>query len=132
MEENNRVTVVSSELDMYEGGEEKEDAVVEGVTDSISQYAFTDIQYPCIMFNKGFHTEKHKFQVLQNMLSNSQVESDITVYFTNSKGEILKVGKVSGYQLSFLLDIVGRENVTGYYADGSVLDGGLIYTLCTF
>ena len=117
---------------MYEGGEDREDAVVEGVTDSISQYAFTDIQYPCIMFNKGFHTEKHKFQVLQNMLSNPQMESDISVYFTNSKGEVLKVGKISGYQLAFMLDIVGRDKVTGYYADGSELKDGLIYTLCKF
>lgn len=117
---------------MYEGGEEREDAVVEGVTDSISQYAFTDIQYPCIMFKKGFHTEKHKFQVLQNMLSNPRPESDISVYFINSDGDVLKVGRVSGYQLSFLVDIVGRDNITGYYEDGNELEGSLIYTLCTF
>lgn len=128
----NRVEIVDSELEFYEGGEVEETHEIEGITGNVTDYTFTDMSCPCIIFNKGFQTEKHKFQVIQNMVSNIGKNKDISVYFINKSNELLKIGTLSGYQVSSLIDMVGRENLRGYYDDGSELKGSLIYTLCSF
>lgn len=120
---------------VYEGYDE-EDGVdeIKGITDKVTDYTFVDLNYPCIVFKNGLKMEKHKVQVISNMVKSISVgmEKDITLYFVNSDNQLFKLGMISGVQVSSLIDISGRENLIAFLDENTELTESLIYTLCTF
>ena len=105
---------------------------IKGITeDDVSNYVYTAMSYPCIVFKDGFRCEKHKISVVQNMVKSISRDKDITVYIKNN-GSLFKLGDINGLQLKSLIEIIGRDNLEAFYTDGTNLPGSLIYTLCTF
>lgn len=118
---------------MYDGYEEGTVKEIEGITDKVSDMSFTGISYPAIVFKEGFKLERHKVVVISNMVKSQagNMTKDITLYFQNN-GELYKMGTLSGFQVMSLLDIVPRDSLLAFYSDGQLLEGSLIYTLCSF
>lgn len=114
----------------YDSDEDKESVdEIKGITDKVTDFTYTDIEYPSIVFNDGFSCPKHKMKVISNMVNNSEEGKDTSLYFINGGG-LFKLGMLSGKQIESLLELVGVDNVFGYYLDGTRLDGDRIYTLC--
>ena len=112
---------------------EDEDAVVgekKGITGEVTSYAYTNLAYPCFMFKQGFTCERHKMKVLSNMINAKGYNKDIAIYFREGE-DTFKIGAISGQQVSFLLDIIGLDNLEGYYDDGTKLEGSKMYVLCS-
>ena len=112
-------------------GEEAEDDKVEeiqGITENVSEFTYSSLEYPCIMFKEGFSLKNHKWKVLSNMVKSISLDKDISLYF-HDNGELLKIGKISGTQVNAFLDIVGMEGVVGYYDKYTLLETDRMYTL---
>lgn len=116
--------------DIYDGYEEGVDEI-RGITDTVTDYTYTNLLYPCIIFKEGMVLEKHKVQVISNMMKGNlnSVDKDISIYFCND-GQIYKIGNISGVQVSFLLEIVGTDKLDAYLSKNEKLVGDKIYTLC--
>lgn len=119
--------------EVYEGYSESEVKEIKGITDTVTDLSFTKLDYPAVIFKEGFTLPKHRAIAISNMVKSSTGNSskDITLYFQN-KGELFKMGKISGVQYSSLLDMVSLDNIIAFYEEGSRLEGGLVYTLCSF
>lgn len=118
--------------EVYEGYVEDEVSEMEGITDKVTNYTYTKLEYPCLLFRKGVQLEKHKVQVVSNMVNSKTLGStkDISLYLSNN-GELFKIGKISGVQVLPLLEIIGEENLQGFLDKDTELKGSLIYTLCS-
>ena len=117
---------------IYEGYSENSEAKeIKGITDTVTDYTYTGLTYPCIIFKRGIKLEKHKVQVISNMVKSSTTGllKDISLYFDND--ELYKLGMISGVQVSPLIEIVGVENLVAFVDENTKLDASLIYTLCT-
>lgn len=127
MEENSNVY----EEDFY--GRESEEVVTEvkGVTDEVVSYTYTGMSYPCILIREDFKCPEHRMIVISKMVKMSAREvKDIALYFIMG-GELYKVGMLSGYQVKPLVDIVGLDNISAYYAEDKKLEGDKVYVLCS-
>ena len=123
---------MSEDFEFYgEGTDETPVQDVKGITDKVTDYTYTNLNYPCIMLKEGFTCPKHKMKVISNMVKTLNNDKDISLYFTDD-GELYRIGMLSGLQLSSFIEIVGLENIVGFFEDGTRLDGSKIYTLCTF
>lgn len=119
--------------DVYEGySEDKEVKEIKGITDTVTDYTYTDLSYPCIIFKKGIKLERHKVQVISNMVKSTTqgIVKDIALYFSNAD-QLYKLGNINGFQVSPIIDIAGRENLIAYLDKNTRLDDSLIYTLCS-
>lgn len=118
--------------EVYEGYVEDKVSEMEGITDKVTNYTYTKLEYPCLLFRKGVQLEKHKVQVVSNMVNSKTLGStkDISLYLSNN-GELFKIGKISGVQVLPLLEIIGEENLQGFLDKDTELKGSLIYTLCS-
>ena len=127
--------------DFYDLEEEKlyegysDDSIVkemQGITDKVTDYTYTNLSYPCIIFKDGVQLERHKVQVISNMIkygTGSSIVKDIAVYFTNVS-QLYKMGMLSGIQLSSFLDIAGKDNITVFLDKDTELKGSMMYALC--
>ena len=115
--------------DYSEGSEVKE---IKGITDTVTDYTYTGLSYPCVMMKEGIQLERHKIQVVSNIVKSNAagVVKDIALYFNNND-QIYKLGNIAGNQVSSLIDIIGRNKLTAFLSEGKELKGSLIYTLCT-
>ena len=52
------------------------------------------------------------------------------VYINSGQNELLSLGGVSGKQVRYVIDLLGRDNITAWYNKETLLEGDLIYTLC--
>lgn len=103
---------------------------IPGITDKVVNYSYTGMMYPCVMIKEGFTCPQHKMVVLSKMAQMSgSGNKDITLYFEN-KGELLKLGMLSGLQIKAFFDIVGEDNVRAFYEEGFELKGDKKYVLC--
>lgn len=119
------------DFDFYEDNVENESVEIEGITGNVTSYTFTGVSYPCIIFKEDFSCPKHKLTVVSNMVkSGSNLIKDISLYFLQ-KGELFKIGSLSGLQVGAFLDLVGVENVNGFYDSSTQLVKDKLYTLCT-
>lgn len=118
--------------ELYNGYDEDKVEDIQGITDSVTDYTYAKLSYPCIIFKAGFRLEKHKMQVISNMVKSSPkgVIKDISLYFTN-EDQLYKVGSIGGIQVSPLIDIAGRDSLNAFLDDKTQLSGDLIYTLCS-
>lgn len=119
--------------DVYNGySEDGEVKEIKGITDTVTDYTYTGLSYPCIVFKQGFKLERHKVQVISNMVKSNTVgiKKDISLYFSN-KDQLYKLGEISGVQVSPLIDIAGRDNLIAFLDADTELNDSLIYTLCS-
>ena len=114
----------------FYGEEAEEDQVeeIQGITDNVSQFTYSNLEYPCIMFKDGFSLKNHKWKVLSNMVKSLSPDKDISLYFRDESG-LLKIGKISGVQVDAFLDLVGLDGVVGYYDKDTILENDRLYTL---
>lgn len=113
-------------------GEEAEEPNVEdihGITDKVTEFTYTKLEYPCIMFKEGFSCPQHQMKVISNMVKTMNQDKDTALYFL-SGGTTYKLGMLSGKQIDPLLELVGVENLVGYYDKDTRLEGDRIYSLC--
>lgn len=104
---------------------------IHGITDVVTSYTYTKLDYPCLVFKKNFRCEKHKMRIVGNMVNSESTDKDISLYFQNGE-DLYKLGKIGGRQVDSLISIVGEENLEGFYDDGTPLVGDRLYVLCTF
>lgn len=119
---------------IYDGYDEEESVKdIKGITDKVTDYTFTDISFPCVIFKSGLRLEKHKVKVISNMVKSTtgSLGKDITLYFSKGDKQLYKMGMLSGIQISSLIEIVGLDNLDAFYDENTRLAGSLIYTLCT-
>ena len=119
--------------DDFQGDDYSESPKVEipGITDKVVNFCYTGMNYPCVMLKEGFTCPQHKLVVLGRMAKmGSHGNKDITLYFEN-KGELLKLGMLSGVQIKAFYDLVGDENVRVFYEEGFELKGDKKYVLCS-
>lgn len=115
-------------------GEENDETVVQdidGITDTVTNYTYTNLNYPCVLFNEGFTCPKHQMKVVSNMVNTGGKDKDISLYFQN-EGEIYKLGMINGFQMKGFIDIIGLDNIIGFYDENTELLGDKLYTLCSF
>lgn len=115
-----------------EEGDIEETKDIKGISDGITQFTYTNLSYPCILFNKDFKCPKHQLNVIKSMVESSIPTKDISLYFFNSNEELFKIGMIDGLQVKAFLEIIGVDNVKGYLSEDKILDGDLLYTLSTF
>lgn len=122
---------LEEEEDVYQGMLEEADTDIEGITDDVVSYTYTDISYPCIIIKDGFTCERHKLDVLSHMVKmSSREEKDISLYMQDGK-ERYKIGALSGSQIKAFYQIIGEENVSVYYSENKELEGDMKYVLCS-
>ena len=115
-------------------GEEDDNPEVEdlhGMTDKVSEFTFTNLEYPCIVFKEGFTCKNHKWRIIANMVKAIDSSKDTALYYRDNGG-LVKMGMLSGRQIESFLDLVGLENVSAFYDENTTLTGGKIYSLCVF
>lgn len=111
--------------------DEGDTKVIDGITGEVTNYTYTKLSYPCILFREGFTCEKHKLRVISNMVNTGGTNKDISLYFQQA-GEIYKLGMLNGLQVKSFLEIIGVENVFGMYDADTRIEGDKMYVLCTF
>lgn len=111
-----------------EDADETKRKEIKGITDKVSDFTLTGMSYPCIVFNPDFKCPKHKLKVVSNMVKSKSEDKDIAIYFIN-KGDLYKIGSIDGLQVNAFLEIIGEENLTGFYEDGKKLVGDKLFTL---
>ena len=111
-------------------GEEQQKQVEKGISDKVTEFTYSNLEYPCIVFREDFSCPKHKLRAVSNMVKAKGVEKDINLYFTD-KGELFKMGMLSGLQVNPFLEIIGCESVIGFYDENTKLENDRLYTLCT-
>lgn len=113
--------------------EDKNPEHIKGITDVVTNYTYTNMLYPCIVFKKGFKLEKHKVNVILNMIKMNArgITKDISLYYYKKDGSMMKMGNIGGIQVMPLLDIVNRSSLEAYLDKDTELKDGLIYTLCS-
>ena len=118
------------DFDFY--GEEAEEESVEdihGITDKVTEFTYTSLEYPCLIFSEGFTCPQHQMKVISNMVKTNTVDKDTSLYFSNN-GTLFKIGMLSGEQIEPLLELVGVDNLVGYFDASTRLVGDRLYTLC--
>lgn len=117
--------------EIYGGYEEGKVNEIQGITDSVTDYTYANLSYPCIIFKSGFKLEKHKMQVISNMVKSRMngLEKNISLYFTN-EDQLYKVGAINEIQVSPLIDIAGRDCLEAYLDSKTKLENDLIFVLC--
>lgn len=122
---------MSEDFGFY-GEDEDSDSTQEinGISGTVTDFTFTNLSYPCIVFKDGFTCPKHQMQVISNMVKTVNDVKDISLYFVENN-ELYKIGMISGLQVSSFLEIIGTDNVYGYYDKDTRLENSKLYTLCT-
>ena len=123
--------IMSEDFGFYgDDADNNEEKVINGISGKVTDFTFTNIDYPCIIFKEGFKCPKHQLQVISNMVKTISDVKDVSLYFINN-GELFKMGMLSGLQVSSFLEIIGTEKVFGYYNKDIKLEDSKLYTLCS-
>lgn len=120
--------------------ESVEDEVTEGVVNDledssdkvdhgVERYSSTVLSYPCFILDSSTEFPKHVISALSRMIESSlSLENLIKVYICNGE-ELLSLGGISSVQVKATIDLLGRENIEGYFSKDYPLSGDLIYVL---
>lgn len=120
---------MSDDFGFYgEENEQEEVKDIRGITDEVSKYVYSGMQFPCVCLNADITLPKHKWVIISKLVKQGAVEKDIGVYMIRN-GELFKAGSLSGIQVKAFIDIVGLENIFGYYNKETKLEGDKIYVL---
>ena len=124
---------------------EKESQVIENTVNSpnleieknevssqvVDRYSLAELEYPCLVLTTTDFA-KHKIKALSEMIK-SAIDfkgETMKVYINSGQNELLSLGGVSGKQVRYVIDLLGRDNITAWYNEETLLEGDLIYTLC--
>lgn len=123
----------SSEYLVVEESVNEEPEVVEAtigkVDHGVERYSSTTLSYPCFILDSRTEFPKHVISALSRMIESSlSLENLIKVYIRNGK-ELLSLGGISSVQVKATIDLLGRENIEGYFSKDYPLSGDLIYVL---
>lgn len=109
--------------------ESVEEATVEKVDHGVERYSSTVLSYPCFILDSSTEFPKHVISALSRMIESSlSLENLIKVYIRNGE-ELLSLGGISSVQVKATIDLLGRENIEGYFSKDYPLSGDLIYVL---
>ena len=112
-----------------EGYDENTDSEIKGITDTVTDFVYTGLNYPNIIIKEGFTCPKHKMQVLSRMVKSSSREiKDVNLYFVQG-GELYKMGMLSKGQVMAFLDMVGIDMLDAFLDEKTKLEGDRIYVL---
>ena len=117
---------------------------IKGITGDVTNYTYTGVSYPCVIFKEGFKCPKHKMTVISHMVKpptrhkgldinkprEAVEDTSVGLYFAQ-KGELFKMGALNGLQIGAFLDLVGTDSVKGFYDESTPLTDDHLYALCT-
>lgn len=109
---------------IYEGYSETTAGEME---ECVSRYAKAGLNFPCLVIKKGFNAQKHRWILISNIVKSSK-KSDVGLYLDNGDKK-MKLGTVGGSQVRTLIEILGEDNLSGYYDDGRELVGSKLFVL---
>lgn len=98
------------------------------VDSSVSAFSSIKMSYPFICIKQGVSLKKHKWEVLSKVVSNIG-NGSISVYLYRGD-DVFCIGKVGKVQMDSLIQIIGLENLFGYYREDKKLEGEKLYVLC--
>lgn len=99
------------------------------VDKGVERYSSTTVSYPCFILDSKTEFPKHVISALSRMIESSlSLDSLIKVYIDN-EGELLSLGGISSVQVKAAIDLLGRDNIEGYFSKDYPLSGDLIYVL---
>ena len=101
---------------------------INGVTDNVTKYVFTNMEYPCICLNADISLPKHKWITISKLVKQGVTQKNIAFYLLRN-GELFKAGGLTGSQIKAFIDIVGLENLFGFYKKDVKLSGDKLYIL---
>lgn len=118
------------EFDFYEGNSIDNDSVedIRGITDRVSKYVFGDMVYPCICLREDIKLPRHKWNIISKLVKQGNGSKNICFYIIR-KGEVYKAGALSGTQVKAVIDIIGLDNLFGFFSEGRELIGDRLYVL---
>lgn len=111
-----------------EKADDEEVKDIKGVTDEVSKYVFSDIQYPSICLKEDIKLPKYKWVAISKLVKQGSVNKNISFYLIRNN-EVLKAGALAGIQIKAFIDIVGIENLFGFYKKDKKLEGDRLYIL---
>lgn len=101
---------------------------IRGVTDTVSKFVYTNLSYPCICLKEDIKLPKHKWVVISKLVKHGVQNKNISVYLARG-GSLFKAGALSGVQIKAFIDIIGINNLVGYYEKDRKLVGDRLYVL---
>jgi len=117
----------------YEVEEEKRSFEQKGITGSVTRYVSGSLDFPCFIVKAPF--EQYKIRVLSTMFqkvdSYSEYESNLAInlYFESTDGRLAGLGKIYPRQVNSFLKLFSTNKVSGFYEDGTELQGDYLYVL---
>ena len=78
--------------------------------------------------NEDIKLPKHKWLIISKLVKQGSEDKNIAVYLIRN-GELYRAGSLSGVQIKAFIDILGIENLFGYYNKDKRLDGDRLYVL---
>ena len=120
--------LINSEVDTAEKIYEGYSETTKGeMAESVSRYAKAGLNFPCLVIKKGFNAQKHRWILISNIVKSSK-KSDVGLYLDQGDKK-MKLGTVGGSQVRTLIEILGEDNLSGYYDDGRELVGSKLFVL---
>lgn len=120
---------MSEDFEFYGKGTEKEEVKdIKGITDTVSEYVYSSMEYPCICLKPNLILPKHKWGIISKLSKSSGSDKNIFLYIIR-KNEMFKIGKLSGIQVKSFIDIVGLDNLFGFYSKDKKLENDRLYVL---
>lgn len=115
---------------------EKPKGVVEEVEEKpktsdkgVERYSSTTVSYPCFILDSKTEFPKHVISALSRMIESSLSLDNLVKVYIDNEGELLSLGGISSVQVKATIDLLGRENIEGYFSKDYPLSGDLIYVL---
>lgn len=120
---------MDNEFDFY-GSEYVEDNVeeIKGITDKVTPFTYTGMDYPCMVIKDNFVCPKHRMLVIRNMVQGSGMGNDISLYFAQGS-DLYKLGMLSPLQVKVFVEMVGKDNLVGYLSEDQILTKDMLYVL---
>lgn len=131
VKEESKSSAIEDDTGAY--GEDPEDykmPEIKGITDEVSGYTYSKMNFPAIFIKSDMHLSAAGFKVLRAMISSTSVaDRNIFIYNESSKGVFL-IGRISALQVMNFYDLVGQDNIRVFLSSTKELLGDLKYVLC--
>lgn len=116
----------------FYGSEAEKDEVkdIQGITDEVSKFVFSSMEFPCVCLKADIALPKHKWVVISKLVKQGTSSKNISFYIIRN-GETFKAGSLSGLQIKAFIDMVGIDNLFGYHNKDRKLVGDRLYALAS-
>ena len=119
---------MSNEFDFYGDGEETVVKDIKGLTDTVSKFVYSSMDFPCICLKEDIKLPKHKWLIMSKLVKQGAEGKNISVYIRRG-GDIFKAGSLAGEQVKAFIEIIGLDNLFGFYNKDKELVGDRLYVL---